>query len=216
MPIIPLFLGPPLPPIPPVIPPIFERRDKEQYTDSLSAYLPGGELFAARFDNKSNLYKLMRGLACELFNANGFLIEYDILPDKTEKFLDEWESTVGIPDDCFDGLGDLNTRRRDILVKLASSGIQTDQDFIDLALVFGKEVTVESAAENAFPPYDVPFTPVSLPEARFLIIIQGVNLISGVPPYDVPFTPGKGESLLECIFNKLKPANCSILFRNSN
>ena len=82
---------------------LFKRRSIEAYTDSLAEYMPGGELFAAKSVYDSNFRKLLRGMAGELFRANGLLREYNdqIIPDRTEKFIDEWEKAVGIPDHCF-------------------------------------------------------------------------------------------------------------------
>lgn len=180
--------------------------------------MPGGELFAAKSIKDSNFRKLLKGLAGELFRANGLLKEYneEIIPDRTNKFLSEWESTLGIPDGCFTGTGTNDERRRDILTKLAALGVQTDDDFEELALVFGKVVTVGSlAADPLFPPFDVPFTTIELPDARFVIVVEGEDLtVSGEPPYNVPFDLIVGDSLLECVFRRLKPANCDIIFRN--
>jgi uncharacterized protein YmfQ (DUF2313 family) len=197
---------------------IFARRDLERYADSLAAYLPGGALFQSRSIQNSNFRKLLRGLAGELFRSNGLLKSYseEIIPDLTNKFLDEWESALGIPDNCFTGTGTNDERRRDILTKLAALGVQTAEDFEALALVFGKEVTVKQLSTEALPPYDVPFTVASLPGSRFVIVVEGENIATNTPPYDVPFLVFDSESLLECVFKRLKPANCAIIFRNIN
>lgn len=198
---------------------LFKRRNLEEYADSLAAYMPGGELFTAKSVQNTNFRKLLRGMAGELFRANGLLRGYseEILPDQTTRFLDEWEAAVGIPDECFLGGGTNDERRCNILVKLAALGVQTPEDFEELALTLGVVVTVTSLAADPFPPYDVPFTPIGLPGGRFVIVVEGENLVTEeLPPYDVPFSLVVGESLLECIFNRLKPANCSVLFRNTN
>ena len=180
--------------------------------------MPNGPLFEAKNIADSNFRQLLRGFAGELFTAEGYLItlEQEYFPDTTTLFLSEWESALGIPDDCFSGAGTNNERRRDILVKLSSLGIQTDTDFVDLAAIFDKVVTVTQLSDEVFPPYSVPFTPSSLLNARFIIVITGENLVTVGPPYDVPFDVVGGETIMECLFNKLKPTNCNILFRNSN
>lgn len=194
------------------------RHSLDQHTRSLADYLPNGRMFEAKNINDSNFRQLLRGLSGELFTAEGYLatLEQEYFPDLTNLFLDEWEQALGIPDDCFDGQGDNNTRRRDIIVKLSALGIQTADDFVTLAAVFGKIVTVTPLADEAFPPLPVPFTPIGLPEGRFIMVVQGVDLISGVPPYDVPFDLIVGESVLECVFNNQAPANGDVIFRNSN
>ena len=185
---------------------LFQRRDLEQYTDSLAQYMPGGILFSAKSIKNSNFRKLLRGMAGELFRSNGYLISYseEILPDQTVKFISEWESALGIPDLCFNGTGTITERRRDILTKLASLGVQTVDDFEALALIFGVTVDVLPGLESAV-------TFATTKDARFTIVVN-ITLPERFP-YTFPITFGDSTTaLLECIFNQLKPSNCKILF----
>lgn len=196
---------------------LFQRRDNEEYTDSLARYLPGGELFASKFKQSSNFRALLRGMAGELFRANGFLREYNdnIIPDTTVKFIEEWESTLGIPDDCFSGTGTTLERRRDILTKLAALGVQTDQDFIDLAVIFGVTVTVNAGIDEITFPLTFPVVMFTTEqEARFTIVIRFTVQAANKFPLTFPILFGSGEiAILECLFTKLKPANCDIIFQ---
>lgn len=192
-------------------------RTKEQHANALAAYLPNGRMFEAKNIDGSNLRQLLRGLAGELSTAQGYLktLEEEYFPDTTELFLSEWERVVGIPDDCFDGAGTIAERRTAVIVKLVSLGAQTAEDFEVIAALFGKTVTVSSLAAQALPPYSVPFTPAELITSRFVMLVEGPDISTATPPYDVPFTPESSESIMECLFNKMKPANCTILFRNN-
>jgi hypothetical protein len=178
---------------------LFKRRNLQEYTDSLAAYLPGGELFASKNIENSNFRKLLQGLATELFRSNGLLREYscEILPDETQKFVDEWESAVGIPDDCFNGLGSIEERRRDILLKLASLGIQTIDDFQDLANRFDILATVYAGEDSPFP--------VATP--KFTIVVDWLGT-----------TPEQSQqiNILNCLFKKVKPANVVLEIFNQN
>jgi len=195
---------------------LFERRDLEQYTKSLADYLPGGCLFASASVQDSNFRKLLRGMAGELFRSNGLLKEYSeqIIPDQTIKFIDEWESALGIPDNCFSGAGTLTERRRDILAKLAALGVQTAQDFVDLAATFGVTVTVNGGIEEITFPLVFPIVMFDTKkEARFTIIVRFTDQAANRFPLVFPFTFGSGElAILECLFTELKPANCDIIF----
>ena len=195
---------------------LFERRDLEQYTNSLADYLPGGRLFASRSVQNSNFRKLLRGMAGELFRANGLLKEYSeqVIPDQTVKFIEEWESAVGIPDDCFSGTGLLENRRRDVLTKLAALGIQTRQDFIDVAAIFGIVVQVSSGSTLGAFPIVFPMALFnSAKEARFTIVVTFTVPAANKFTYTFPFPFGDGEiAVLECLFEKLKPSNCKIIF----
>ena len=194
---------------------LFQRRDLDEYADSLAAYMPGGILFTAKSIQDTNFRKLLRGMAGELFRANGLLREYDILPDKTEKFIGEWESTLGIPDSCFTGTGTLDERRRDVLVKLAALGVQTDTDFEELGLLFGVEVNIKSGVEEITFPLTFPVLMFStLTDARFTIVVEFMVEAANRFPLVFPIVFGSGEiAILECLFTKLKPANCDIIFQ---
>lgn len=195
---------------------LFKRRDLNRYTDSLANYLPGGRLFASRAAEGSNLRKLLRGMAGEMFHANGLLREYSeqVIPDQTVKFIGEWESALGIPDGCFKGTGTIDTRRRDVLTKLAALGVQTTQDFIDLAAIFGVTVTIVTGpAVQAFP-FTFPFVlSGSSKEIRFTIFVEFTVDEGARFPFRFAFTFG-GEliAILECLFNRLRPANCEVVF----
>ncbi len=185
----------------------FNRRSLEEYTDSLAAYVPGGRLFAAKGIEGTTFRKLLRGLAGELFRVNGLIKEYaeQIIPDKTVKFVTEWERSLGIPDDCFKGSGTIDERRRDVLVKLASLGVQTIADFEAIALIFGVVVQVVPGSASG-----IIFASKKI--ERFTIVIN-ITLPEAFP-YTFPITFGDDTTvLLECLFKKLKPANCQVLFQ---
>jgi len=192
-------------------------RDIDQFTDRLARYLPGDCLFASKGVNDSTFRNLLKGLAGEHFRANGLLKEYceQILPDETVKFISEWESAVGIPDSCFSGTGTLDERRRDVLVKLASSGIQTQQDFIDLAALFGVAIDIQTGIESITFPLTFPVPMFNtIKDARFTIVVIFTTPIAETFPYTFPFIFGSAETgILECLFSKLKPANCNVIFR---
>lgn len=198
---------------------LFKRRSLEDYTDSLAAYMPGGELFASKSIQDSNFRKLLRGMAGELFRANGLLREYSpgIIPDLTTKFIEEWESALGIPGSCFKGTGTIDERRRDILVKLAALGVQTAQDFIDLAALFGYVARVNSGIEEIEFPLMFPVLMfLTEAEARFTIVVEFAGVGVSRFPYTYPIPFGDGTlGLLECIFNRLRPANCNLIFQQA-
>ena len=81
-----------------------------------------GELFIAALVSGTNQNDLLRGIGLSLLEAENFLEVYnsEFIPDETNVFIEEWETTLGIPDDCFPGSSedDTDTRRSHILVKL--------------------------------------------------------------------------------------------------
>lgn len=175
----------------------------KQHANSISSYMPGGPLFRAKFIEGSTIRRLIEGLAVEVANAEDFLklLQDEFLPDKTTLLLSEWEKLLGIPDDCLPLSDDDDIRRQFILIKLASLGVQTVDDFQNLADLFGVTATV-------IPGLDAIPVP---PDPKFTIVIEFVAP-DGFP-YTFPFTFGSDTiAILECLFNKLKPANCVTVF----
>lgn len=206
---------------------LFKKRDVDQYTNSSAQYLPGGDLFVSKSIQNKNFRQLLKGMAGELFSANGLLREYDILPDKTENFIAEWESAVGIPDSCFTGTGTIDERRRDINVKLAALGVQTEEDFVALAGLFDIEIKI-THLEEASGIFPLVFDGISggflffptAQAARFTIFIDVTTAFENQFPltfFDNVFPGfpfGTSEiDFIQCIFEKLKPANCKLIFR---
>jgi uncharacterized protein YmfQ (DUF2313 family) len=124
---------------------------------------------------------------------------------------------LGIPDKCIP-LGDTVEERRDfILLKLSALFAQTKDDFQRIAERLGYNIVISHIADDAFPPYSVPFFPTSSPPDKFTWVVTGEDIVGGLPPYDVPFIPidGSSSSILQCLFNILKQANTRVIFNNA-
>ena len=187
----------------------------EQHAVALSRFFPGGPLFGSTNSTGTVLGDLITGLAFEMQRAEEYVksLQDELIPDMTSNLIPDWERVVGIPDGCFDGTGSNDKRRSDILVKLASLGIQTSQDFEDLATLFGFTITVLSGTDWAGGgPF--PFGPIdNEQDARFTIVVLFTNT-GPVFPLTFPISFGSDiQGFLECLFNKLKPANCQITFQ---
>ena len=189
----------------------------DQHVKALSDYHPGGPIFEGKADVNSTLYKLIKGLSGEFIRVEETLksLQEDYIPDKTQNFIPDWQRALGIPDDCFSGEGTNEENRREILAKLASLGVQTEADFQNLAAIFGVTVNIipggASGAGATFP-MTFPFSMLGTPEeARFTIIVEFV--LANTFPFTFPFEFGSDIiATLECLYNKLKPANCQVIF----
>ena len=156
---------------------VFKNYSVETHTDFLANFLPNGKLTTAKFIENSTLRLYLKGKAPEFKRLNDLFVTFinELDPTTTIDFLTEWESAIKIPDSCIPLASTDEERRENILLKLLSLSVQTEQDYIDLAAILGFTI---SFVTDEFPPYDVPFTPLG----------EGVDL-SFVPPYAVPFTP---------------------------
>ena len=176
-----------------------------QHQAALAHYLPGGRVFSTKNMPGEVLHDLLKGLAYELARQEVTVqeLQEQFFPDGAIEFLPDWERALGIPDRCFSGTGTTAERQRDVLVKLASLGVQTATDFENLAAVFG--LTVEVFAGNDYDP--------GLPlDGRFHIVVEYTNT-DGSFTYTFPIVFGGSNGVtLSCLFNQLCPANCVVLF----
>jgi len=193
---------------------LFTRHSKDQHADSLADYLPNDERWAAKKIDGKNLRKLLLGFARQLRKGEDFLetVWEEIDPSTTTAFIDDWESAVGIPDDCFPGNGAIEDRRIHVVIKL-SAAVQTAEDFEALALQLGLTVQVFPGFEFAILPYPIPFPIIgSASDSRFTIVVT-TPITTDLLPFDIPFIVGDARvGVMQCIFNKLKPANVNITY----
>jgi uncharacterized protein YmfQ (DUF2313 family) len=195
---------------------VFEVQTKETMTDSVTAFMPGGRVFAGKNRGEATLRKYLSGLAIELFRIdeqmNLMSEDHDIT--KTTQFIEQWESAVGIPDDCFLGNGTLIERRRDVLAKFAKMNLTTDQSFIDLAALFGITVTITPGGDEYVFPLSFPISLIATQkEARFTMVVRFPGE-SEVFPLAFPIAFGfPAINLIKCLFNKSKPGNVQIIYQ---
>ena len=204
-------------------------RSLEEQTNSFASYLPTGRAWGAKNLPGTVMRGLLEGFAGELIRNEALIAEFrdEIIPDETNLFISEWEQALAIPDDCFTGAGTDDERRRDVLAKLASLGVQTAEDMRVLALsIYGIELIVTTPAiddQNIFPYTfnlleETPdpegdagtfFFNVSDKQSRFQIIIEYTNLPEPVVfPYTFPIPFLTREiAVIQCLFEKIRPAN---------
>jgi uncharacterized protein YmfQ (DUF2313 family) len=196
----------------------FTRNTLEDHTQILGSLLPAGKLFDQKNFPDSILHKLITAHSKEPVRIEDKIAtvaeEHDIF--NTTLFIEEWESAVGIPDGCFTIAPTLEERRANIIIKIRASGVSTKEDFENIASLLGFVVTVTPMQDEIIPPIFPPFFPGRPPASRFIMIVRGVGIIPNVPPLFPPFFPsGQGQqSILQCIFELLKPANTTIIFSN--
>jgi uncharacterized protein YmfQ (DUF2313 family) len=195
---------------------LFRKNTPTDITDSTAAFMPNGRTFGGKNRSDAILRKLLSGMSLELYRIDEQMElmaeDYDI--NVTTQFLPQWEAAVSIRDSCLDGTGTLEERRQAVLAKLAGMNLTTDQDFIDLAAIFGVTVTISQGADIGLFPMTFPFPLVgSAKEAKFTMIV-GFDTELETFPYVFPFIFGDAtRGLIECIFNKLKPANVQIIYQ---
>ncbi len=197
---------------------LFNDHTLEEHTDSLAYYLPPGQAFEARFIEDTNLRKMLRALASELQRYYIILsevcTEHDI--NQTQNLILEWEKALGIPGTCFDETSNIQDRRRNLLIMLDEMHGTTVEDYINLASLLGYTITIEPVKPHAMFPMAFPIYFFSSGKAVLFSMI--INLPIGESnigfPLEFPFPfISPDNSLLTCLFNRIKPANVQVFYK---
>ncbi len=197
--------------------PFLPKLTVEEQTNILARYLPNDRIYIGKYIEDNPMRKILIGLAAVWLDYREILDllfdEWD--PQNTSIFLDEWEKSVGIPDDCFDIAATDDERRVNILLKLTSLNATTAKQFEAVAAILGITVTVTSGLAFSTLPLILPFLLLSAEEAAYTIVVTlDASLEPEGFPLTLPFTlTSPFPDILECLFNKLKPVNTQIIFR---
>ena len=199
---------------------MLKKRTQPQQADILAQYLRDDNLHEAKNRDDSTLRKILLGLASEWLNfrnkINEVVNEYN--PQKTTALIQEWEEFVGIPDDCIPVALTIEQRRLNVLLKLAGINVTTEKQFKNVASILGYNIEVSNGVSTSTFPLTLPFLLISEASAPFTIVI---TLPSSIKPSGFPLTfpftlTSQQPAILDCLFNKLKPANTQLFFRYSN
>ena len=195
----------------------FECHTQRQQAKSIADYLPNGPVFEAKNVENTTLKNLLLGWAVELISDETVIKEVSKQHDirQTVDLIEEWESMMGIPDDCFKADGTIEERRRDVIIKLGIA-LLTEQDYIDLGKLFDIEVKIARLPPCLVFPllFPVPFC-VEGKKARFTMIIElPAELDDCIFPVLFPVCfRASTKTLIECLFRKLSPANVRVIFK---
>lgn len=180
--------------------------------------MPVGKVWSRKHDPTSNLGLLIRGLAFEFYRLDLKIQEVseEIDVNQTVNLIEEWERSVGIPDTCIQNpnIYTLEERRSLILYKLSNfGGVQTAEDFENLASIFGINVEIIPGADVAVFPLGFPirFSPSATAATHSIFVnIIGASVRNAFPlPFPMPFS-SEGITFLQCIFRRLAPANVEV------
>jgi uncharacterized protein YmfQ (DUF2313 family) len=200
---------------------LYNQYTLEQTKNSLAAYIPDGRATVAKNIKNSVFSNLLTGLSTEILRAENLVNEvtYQHNINNAVDLIEQWESALGIPDGCFQLTYQLPLQQRQtqVLTKLTSLSVSTEADYIRLAniLIPGVSIRIEQVINLVVFPLSFPCQfSSSAKEARFTMI---VHLSAYVAPLRFPLTFPVGfssgnDNIIECIFNKVKPAVVRIIF----
>jgi len=194
-----------------------EKRTQQEQARILANYLRSDKLHDAKNNKDSVLFKILMGLAVGWtdFRDNSQLIidNYNIY--NSVKLLEEWEQAVGIPDDVFAVASDIETRKRNILLKISGSRAETSLEFENIGKILGFDIKCETGYQYCRFPLRFPIIFTTAEALPFLIVI---TIDKKYQPKTFPFTfPIEFKSdiaiILKLFFDKIKPANTKLIFR---
>jgi uncharacterized protein YmfQ (DUF2313 family) len=206
------------------------------YVKALRKLLPIGRAWDQVRDD---LIGLLAGLAIEFCRvgdrAKELLDEFD--PGTSTDLLDDWETLLGLPDDCTPAAVDLNERRTQARQKLAATGGLSATFYEEKAAALGFDAIVTDfysfrvGRQRVGEPLSNPFDPdvdvfrVGRDRVGQQLVVHGwrycfnVNVEASVVD---AFRVGEnrvgdalvefGNEILECTMAKLKPAHTCVFF----
>lgn len=165
----------------------------------------------------STFAKLLSCFAGELSRLDDdiVLILNNAIPGLSEALLSEWETDLGLPEDCITDPDSLTLQQRQDAAHSKYTTYYTglsEQFFIDLALSFGSVITISDGSSIGTPfrsggPTEIavtrvgPTSPPSDPGRRVWSVKRLHVWIVNIPSSD------PNVDLLKCVFDKMKPAH---------
>lgn len=189
---------------------------KDEYTSALQSLMPVGLVWPRETDSVQA--QVLAAMATEFASSDTDALSLlkGAFPSTATIMLSEWESTLGLPDDCAIGESDsIALRQKAVITKLTATGGQSVAYFIAQAKALGYAVTIQqfrqaragmSAAGAALNGDDWPFVmQVTAPETTITYAQAGANY-AGDP------LRSWGNKLLECRLTSLAPSHIIIKF----
>lgn len=187
-----------------------------EYLTALQGLMPTGKVWPR--DSDGTQTAVLTALANSFYESGSEaygLIE-GAFPSTATTMLSEWESTMGLPDDCTIGeTYSTSARQKAVATKLATAGGQSVQHFIDTASALGYTITVTeyrparaglSRCGANINGNDWRWTwKVTAPNTTIVKAQAGVSYASD--PLDT-----WGNKLLECRLKDMAPSHTILLF----
>ena len=146
-----------------------------QHAKRLLDLMPVGFLMKDKYDTDTNQYKFWYAIAMYyvVLEEDFAVVMRELGIETTDSLIARWEKEFGIPDAYFAVADTLAERRANVILKKSGLNLLTFEDFTDVIDRFGFTLDIKLPSEIRFPPYDVPFFPLSEPGAYFLVIVEG-------------------------------------------
>ncbi len=198
---------------------IFDPQSLDDAFLTLRQHIPQGRAWGSG-DNSPVMQSLVRAMARPFQIAQEYIKkladEYEI--PQTTDLIEEWEESVGIPDQCLFSEDTLGNRRMQVLNRISKQPIQSLSDmqtFVDNN--FGENMVVLRSGSEYFGSYEYNYEINYRGDFndRFVIVAE-VPLSAGFEyDYEYTYQGGVDEERLRCIIEQFLPANQVLLIKNT-
>lgn len=195
---------------------LFSQND---YASALGTLLPRGRAWPRASDTVQSAVLRALGRSFQRSDNDADNLIKGAFPATATSMLSEWESTLGLPDDCTIGeIGGVSDRQRSVVSKLISNGGLNRDYYIRVAAALGYSITISqfrpamsgmSVCGDALNGDEWPFTwKINAPETTIKYTLAGASYC-GDP------LASWGNKQLECAINNIAPSHLNIIFSYS-
>lgn len=189
------------------------------YADALSALLPTGRAWPRATKTVQAAVLRALGRSFQRSDEEAVNLVAGAFPPTATVMLSEWESSLGLPDDCsISEVGGISDRQRAVVAKLISTGGLNRDYYIRVAAALGYAITITqfrpamsgmSVCGDALNGDEWPFTwRINAPQTTIKYSLAGASYC-GDP------LASWGNKQLECSINKIAPSHLNIIFNYS-
>ena len=193
------------------------RFGREEYADLFRRLLPRGRAWDINPDGV--LMRFLSGIAgifAYITDRTHRLMEKEQFPNTTDELFTDWETELGLPDDCRPDRETIEQRRQDLLEKYLKKGGQSIRYFLEVGKSMGLELTIEEGR-----PFRIGENTMGQPMQgqEWLFVWRITSLPTRVTEFKVgqdsmgtPLRSWPRYSTLECLFNRYKPEHSHLIF----
>lgn len=191
---------------------LFDAGTVEQSTNQIAAHAPDGLAWNGKYVDGTNIRGLLRGMAVP-YNAFENIVEtvaQEFNVNSTSDLIEEWEESVGLPDQCFGQQTDIDLRKFDVISRLRKQPIVTLAEMQELVDAKFPDANITLTTGSEFYTFEYEFEATLLGDIDEKFVIVG--LVPSVEPFfeydfEVDLTGGVNVEALECMMRKIIPSN---------
>lgn len=191
----------------------------DDYTAALQALKPPGRAWPRNANSVQAAVLRALAQSFQRSDADAQRLLPGAFPATATIMLTEWESTLGLPDDCaISEIGGISDRQRAVVSKLISTGGLNRNYYIAVAAALGYTITISqfrpamsgmSCCGDALNGDEWPYTwRINAPETTINYALAGGSYC-GDP------LASWGNKQLECTITKIAPSHLNIIFNYS-